>query len=81
MTIFDFESKILSPITLMQPGAPILFGLRAYDMMAEFNKKWSRAWIVLLGQNPAFQVLDDFFPSPDKPVEAVQFSETERAGD
>lgn len=81
MTIFDFGKEAFSPISLMQPEAPILFGLRAYDMMAEFNREWSRAWSVLLGQNPAFQVLEDLFPSPEKPVATAQFSETELAAD
>ena len=47
---FGVPEETASPIPLMQPEAPFLLGMRAFDAMREFQMEWWRAWCGLLGQ-------------------------------
>ncbi|MCJ2185691.1 hypothetical protein [Novosphingobium beihaiensis] len=42
--------KNASPIPLMQPEAPFLMAMRAFESLQEFQMEWWRAWSGLMGQ-------------------------------
>ncbi|WP_067738303.1 hypothetical protein [Novosphingobium naphthalenivorans] len=47
---FGVPKNASSPVSLMQPEAPFLLAMRAFESLQEFQMEWWRAWSGLMGQ-------------------------------
>ncbi|MCT2398742.1 hypothetical protein [Novosphingobium mangrovi (ex Huang et al. 2023)] len=77
-----------SPITLMQPEAPFLLGMRALETIRDFQMQWWDSWAAMLGQSAPFSEKAEAAPAEtpeaapsETPAPAVQTSESEAPED